>query len=193
MLEDLPFLHADGITLVARCSSCRGERFETEHGIGSVYAFCPPDGNSRFGSTDGPDIEGPVRCARCVRKHSATADPGSAIEPQAPAIPALSPVGADQVRFVINQAIRRWDDPTRSPRSRAMEAWFILFSLRIAVDLMPAGLRKRFLELWRAYGDFETYQATLPALNEALERMTDEDLARCEALTREARNWSELP
>ena len=74
MSHDLPTLRVDGVAHVAWCSRCQDSTFLTEHGIGEVYGFCPPDARSRFKSPHGAPLNQPVRCLACGARHTALAD-----------------------------------------------------------------------------------------------------------------------
>ena len=65
MIQALPLLRVDGVAHAAWCAYCHNDTFLTQHGIGKVFAFCPPGGRSRFERSDGPPVEDEVRCLKC--------------------------------------------------------------------------------------------------------------------------------
>ena len=89
----------------------------------------------------------------------------------------------DHVVYVAEQAVRQWERHLPA-REAAEDAWFILFSLRARVDLLPDSVHEDFEDLWNAYGGLAPAKVTKPMVREFLDGLCDADFLRLERMTR---------
>ena len=89
----------------------------------------------------------------------------------------------DHVVYVAEQAVRQWERHL-PPREAAEDAWFILFSLRSRIDLLPDSVHEDFVNLWDAYGGLSPTRVTKPMVKNFLDGLCDADYLRIERMTR---------
>ena len=91
----------------------------------------------------------------------------------------------DSVRYFANLAASKWEQSSKSTSVRAEDAWFVLFSLRVNIELLPEDVREPFLEVWQAYGGGEPAQLTRRDMQRALATRDGRGLHVAETMTRD--------
>jgi len=91
----------------------------------------------------------------------------------------------EQIRYFAQYAANQWDQAGKSARDCAEDSWFVLFSLRVNLELLPADLRFAFLRVWECYGGGDPRLITRTQQTRMLDGLSGTGLHDCETMTRD--------